>query len=185
MTSFWGGFLWGPRHARLSRCFRGDSSFWHALCYIHGIAEFPAQQTESEKAMATIKTKKVKTAKGLALGLESPADDRAGKHPKKLRKVNLKDLIDDDDVDSGDDKLVGGVAGALLGGVAGALLGGVLGVMAESFKSAASDDDYEVEVDEEGNIEVGSADDDDEEDDADEEEDADDEVDDDEEEDDD
>ena len=44
--------------------------------------------------------------------------------------------------------------------------------MAESFKSAASDDDYEVEVDEDGNIEVGSADDDDEED-ADDEEDDD------------
>ena len=169
--------MW-PRHARLSRCFTKNSSFWHAMCYVHGIAESPAQQTESETAMATIKTKKVKTAKRQALGLESPAGERASKHPKKLRKVNLKDLIDDEDDDDGDDKLVGGVAGALLGGVAGALLGGVLGVMAESFKSAASDDDYEVEVDEDGNIEVGSADDDDEED-------ADDEEDDDEEEDDD
>ena len=121
--------------------------------------------------MATVKTKKVKTAKRLALGLESPAGDRASKRPKKLRKVNLKDLIGDDD-DDGEDRLVGGVAGALLGGVAGALLGGVLGVMAESFKSAASYDDYEVEVDEDGNIEVGSADDDDEED-ADDEEDDD------------
>ncbi len=139
------------------------------MCYVHGIAEFPAQQAESEKSMATIKTKKVKTAKRLALGLESPAGDRASKHPKKLRKVNLKDLVGDDDDGNRDDKLVGGVAGALLGGVAGALLGGILGVMAESFKSAASDDDYEVEVDEDGNIEVGSADDADEEDDADDE----------------
>ena len=96
--------------------------------------------------MATIKTKKVKTAKRQALGLESPAGDSDRKHPKKHRKVNLKDIIDDDNDDDVGDKLVGGVAGALLGGVAGALLGGVLGFMAESFKSAASDDDYEVEV---------------------------------------
>ena len=114
---------------------------------------------ESEKEMATVKTKKAKTEKNHASGSETPMDDCKGQHPKKSRKINLKDLVDDND--DGGDKLVGGVAGALLGGVAGALLGGILGVVAESFKSAASDDDYEVDVDEDGNIAVGSVDDDD------------------------
>ena len=146
--------LWNPLGTLVSRGF----SALARIMLKAGRRGIPRVRTnkESEKAMATVKTEKSRTAKEHAPDAETPAGDRKSNCPKKVRKVNLKDLVDDDD---DGDKLVGGVAGALLGGVAGALLGGILGVVAESFKSASSDDDYEVEVDEDGNIEVGGADD--------------------------
>jgi hypothetical protein len=59
------------------------------------------RKKESENAMAMIKTKKAKTTKRQAPGSETPTGECTSKRPKKLRKVNLKDLIDDDDDDAG------------------------------------------------------------------------------------
>ncbi|MBQ6009185.1 MAG: hypothetical protein IJL17_11620 [Kiritimatiellae bacterium] len=52
--------------------------------------------------MATIKTKKAKTAKKHVPGVEGLHEGGKHAHSKRTHKVNLKDLVDDDEVDDGD-----------------------------------------------------------------------------------